>query len=271
MNQKMKIIITALLITACLAAVGGCASVDDAQNDYGETRPDAEQGQEQEKEQDQTVPENTSGDTDIADADSSIPETAGGEESKPDGITPGEYWNRPDTLIGGDADEELAILVNREEHDAAEWGVNEESLMFGREVVVTASHVHGSYEENGVLKVFVTTASSSYSVRENSVKDEAGTVTPKVITFLKTDDGSYRGDTFEAAMDGSEFELSIRKFCKTPSGKDISGLADSMIDYYMDYSDIRELQKVKLTSYFNALDMKGMKLYEPGADPVALT
>jgi hypothetical protein len=262
----MKVKITTLLIIACLVVAGGCAKADNVKSGPDETRPDAEQ------EQEGVIPENANGDTDHASADSSIPETGDGKDSTPNSITPNAYWDRPDTLIEGDANEALAILVNREEHDAAGWGENEESLMFGHVIVVTASRVHGSYEEDGVLKVFVTTASGSYSVRGNSVQDESGAIIPKVITFLKTDDGSYRGESYESAMDGSEWASSIRKFCKTPSGEDIPGLADKIMNHYMDYSDIWELQKVKLANYFNALGMKGMNLYEyPDADPIPLT
>jgi hypothetical protein len=178
------------------------------------------------------------------------------------------YWAN-DGLIEGDADEALALLVNSTEHKRAEED-RASYLTSDSDIVVTTSHVHGSYEEDGVLKVFVTTADFYYSVREGSVKEVSGAILPKALTFRKTAGGAYATESIEPAGEGGEFGPSIKAFCKTPSGEDLPGLADKMIDYYSDYGDIMELQKTKLTNYFNSLGKKGMTLYDSSLDAASI-
>jgi hypothetical protein len=262
-EKRMKIITTTALIVACLivvGAMGGCAK------DGG-----SKSGAEDESPAQEKPAKAVSGSA--ADGADDGPPAFGQDEEKGAKLDAAAdaYWDNDD-LIDGDADGELATLVNRTEHTRAEESSGS-YLLSGSGIVVTTSHVHGPYDEDGTLKVFVTTMDAYYTVREGSVKEVSSAIIPKAITFGETANGVYETESIEPAMDGAEFAESIRQFCKTPKGKDIPGLADKMINYYSDYGDLMELQKVKLTSYFNAIGMKGMKLYDAysNEDPVALT
>ncbi len=108
--------------------------------------------------------------------------------------------------------------------------------------VVVAPKVFGSYEEGNLLKVFVTTYSARYKLFGIVLSNEGGSIIPAAITYRKDDKDKYVLEKYEQARDGSEFEPSIRKYCKMPvSGKEIKGLADKILTHYADYEDIRNL------------------------------
>lgn len=46
------------------------------------------------------------------------------------------------------------------------------------------------------------------------------------------------------------------------SGKEIEGLADKILDYNMDYSDIIQLEREKLIQYLKDNNLKGISLLE---------
>ena len=108
--------------------------------------------------------------------------------------------------------------------------------------MVVAPKIFGSYEEENLLKVFVTTYSARYKLFGNALSKEGGSIIPAAITYRKDDNSMYILDKYEQARDGSEFGPSIREYCKMPiSGKDIEGLADTIFKHYTDYEDIRTL------------------------------
>ncbi|MDD2211653.1 MAG: DUF5301 domain-containing protein [Clostridia bacterium] len=108
--------------------------------------------------------------------------------------------------------------------------------------IIVAPKVFGNYEEEDLLKVFVTTYSARYKLYGNTLSQEGGSIIPAAITYRKDDNGRYVLEKYEQARDGSEFGPSIREYCMLPvSGKEIKGLADKIFKHYTDYDDIRTL------------------------------
>lgn len=108
--------------------------------------------------------------------------------------------------------------------------------------IIVAPKVFGSYEEEDMLKVFVTTYSARYKLFDNALSQEGGSIIPAAITYRKDNSGGYILEKYEQARDGSEFGPSIREYCTMPvSGKEIKGLADKIFKHYTDYEDIRIL------------------------------
>jgi hypothetical protein len=108
--------------------------------------------------------------------------------------------------------------------------------------IVVAPKIFGSYEEEDLLKVFVTTYSVRYKLFGNTLSEEEGSIIPAAITYRKDNSGGYILEKYEQARDGSEFGPSIRKYCTMPvSEKEIKGLADKILKHYVDYEDIRML------------------------------
>lgn len=108
--------------------------------------------------------------------------------------------------------------------------------------IIVAPKVFGSYEEEDMLKVFVTTYSARYKLYGNTLSKEGGSIIPAAITYRKVNSGRYILEKYEQARDGSEFGPSIRKYCTMPvSGEEIKGLADKIFKHYTDYKDIRIL------------------------------
>lgn len=123
----------------------------------------------------------------------------------------------------------------------------------GRGFTVVAPRIFGSYEENGFLKVFVTTYSSTYRLYGNVLDRTTACVVPKAITYKKDENGNYVLEKYEPARDGGDFGSSIRDFCVTPvSGRSIPGLADEILKYYGNYSDIQTLQYQNLYKHLKA-------------------
>jgi beta-lactamase regulating signal transducer with metallopeptidase domain len=113
--------------------------------------------------------------------------------------------------------------------------------------IIVAPKVFGSYEEEDMLKVFVTTYSARYKLYGNTLSEEGGSIIPSAITYRKDNSGGYILEKYEQARDGSEFGPSIRKYCTMPvSEKEIKGLADKIFKHYGDYEDIRVLLHVNL-------------------------
>ena len=123
--------------------------------------------------------------------------------------------------------------------------------------IIVAPKVFGSYGEEDLLKVFVTTYSARYKLYGNALSDEGGSIIPAAITYRKDNNGGYILEKYEQAGDGSEFGPSIRKYCTMPvSKKEIKGLADKILKHYGDYEDIRVLMYDNL---FKHLKKNGIK------------
>ena len=123
--------------------------------------------------------------------------------------------------------------------------------------IIVAPKIFGSYEEEDLLKVFVTTYSARYKLFGNTLSQEGGSIIPAAITYRKDANGKYALEKYEQAKDGSEFGPSIREYCTMPaSGKEIKGLADKIFKHYTNYGDIRTLLYDNL---FKHLKKNGIK------------
>jgi|GEM_PF-1562127 len=127
---------------------------------------------------------------------------------------------------------------------------------------VVAPKIHGSYEEDGYLKVFVTTYFATYKLYDNVLDIMTAGVVPSAITFKKDGSGSYIPEKHEQSGDGADWEPSIRKFCTMPvSGKEIPGLADEIIHHYGNHDDIRNLHYENLSRHLKAKGIYNAVLY----------
>jgi beta-lactamase regulating signal transducer with metallopeptidase domain len=57
--------------------------------------------------------------------------------------------------------------------------------------IIVAPKVFGSYEEEDMLKVFVTTYSARYKLYGNTLSEEGGSIIPSAITYRKDNSGGY--------------------------------------------------------------------------------
>ena len=123
--------------------------------------------------------------------------------------------------------------------------------------MVVAPKIFGSYEEEDLLKVFVTTYSARFKLFGNVLSKEGAGIVPAATTYRKDNSGGYILEKYEQARDGSEFGPSIKKYCTMPvSGKEIEGLADKIFKHYTDYEDLRILLYDNL---FEHLKKNGIK------------
>ncbi|NLX64816.1 MAG: hypothetical protein GX022_08610 [Clostridiaceae bacterium] len=136
-----------------------------------------------------------------------------------------------------------------------------------RGFTIVAPKIFGSYEENGMLKVFVTTFSATYKLYGNVLEEVGGSVVPSAITYKKDNNGNYVLEKYEQAQDGAYWQPSIKKFCTMPvSGKKIPGLADRIIKHYSNYDDIRTLQRENLFKHLKANDIKSATLFNSSGE-----
>lgn len=128
---------------------------------------------------------------------------------------------------------------------------------------IVAPHIFGSYEEGNILKIFVTTYSSHYSLFDKTLSNEGGSIIPVAITYVKNSDGSYSLDKYERAMDGSYFSSSIQNFCTMPiSQKKIKGLGEIILAHYGNYEDIIKLSRKNLIKHLKDNNQYGVSLYK---------
>ena len=131
-----------------------------------------------------------------------------------------------------------------------------------RGFTIVAPKIFGSYEEDGLLKVFVTTFSATYKLYGNVLDEVGGSVVPSAITYKKDNSGNYVLEKYEQAKDGADWQPSIKKFCTMPvSEKEIPGLADKIIDHYGNRDDIRTLQWENLFKHLKANGIKDATLF----------
>jgi hypothetical protein len=131
-----------------------------------------------------------------------------------------------------------------------------------RGFTIVAPKIFGSYEEDELLKVFVTTFSATYKLYGNVLDEVGGSVVPSAITYKKDNSGNYVLEKYEQAKDGADWQPSIKKFCTMPvSEKEIPGLADKIIDHYGNRDDIRTLHWENLFKHLKANGIKDATLF----------
>ena len=131
------------------------------------------------------------------------------------------------------------------------------------DILIVTPKIFGYYSEENKLKVFATVFISNYSLNDNILEFESGGMSSYAITYGNDENGAYVLEELKRALDGGLLVSSIREFCTMPvSGKEIEGLADKILDYNMDYSDIIQLEREKLIQYLKDNNLKGISLLE---------
>jgi len=176
-------------------------------------------------------------------------------------LTPQEWYNalsiRQEVILpdfkydGNDPIEKLVYATEIEKNSQPQRGFT-----------IVAPKIFGSYEEGGMLKVFVTTFSATYKLYGNVLDEVGGSVIPSAITYKKDNSGNFVLEKYEQAKDGAHWQPSIKKFCTMPvSQKEIPGLADKIIDHYGNRDDIRTLLWKNLSKHLKANGIKDATLF----------
>lgn len=157
---------------------------------------------------------------------------------------------------GNDPIEKLVYATEIEMHSQPQRGFT-----------IVAPKIFGSFEEEGKLKVFVTTFNATYRLYGNVLEMESGSVVPAAITFKKDNNGNYVLEKYEQARDGADWLPSIKKFCTMPvSGKTIPGLAEKIVEHYGNDEDIHSLHYENLFKHLKANGIKEAILYNPSGE-----
>lgn len=160
-----------------------------------------------------------------------------------DSLSPQEWYDtlsiRQEIILPNyeyDGEDSIERLVYDTEIERDSWSNKRGSF------IIVAPKIFGSYAEENLLKVFVTTYSARYKLYGNTLSEEGGSIIPAAITYRKDDNGRYVLVKYEQARDGSEFGPSVREYCTMPvSKKEIKGLADKVFRHYTDTGDISTL------------------------------
>ncbi|GAU76616.1 M56 family metallopeptidase [Fusibacter sp. 3D3] len=121
---------------------------------------------------------------------------------------------------------------------------------------IPAVKVHRVSKEEDQIKIFATVYNAFYVLNGKEVKNDGGSIVPIALTYQLSSEGSYTLLEYEAAMDGGEFENSIKAFSVTPiSGKPIEGLSKEIMSHYSDYSDLNTLQISNLKAHLLKYDL----------------
>lgn len=144
--------------------------------------------------------------------------------------------------------------------------VKEQELGFTKEDInIITPKILGIYEEENKVKVFTTVKIGNFSLSNNVVEEQSGAIFPIAITYVRNSAESYSLEEYLEAMDGGQWEPSIKAFCTMPvSGNEIEGLADKILDYNMNYNDIIKLERERLVQYLKDNNLKGISLLERG-------
>ncbi|MDP4181254.1 MAG: M56 family metallopeptidase [Bacillota bacterium] len=167
------------------------------------------------------------------------------------------------TYEGNDTVLKLVYEIETEKH---------QSMKSNGGFLIVAPHIHVKYEEGNELKVFISTLSTVYNLYDKLVCESSSWMAPAAITYIKNPDGSYSLKKYEQAEEGSLAVPSIKKFCTMPvSGKNINGLADSIIKYYANYSDLIKLNTDNLKELLKENKHTGVSLKTNSGSIVPLT
>ncbi len=144
--------------------------------------------------------------------------------------------------------------------------------------LVYAPTIHGVYEESGKLKALVTVHYEHYRLEGKTLTSTSGGVIPAAITFRQGDfsEGWILEEYTEVGSigfpDGAYFADSIRKLCVLPaSGKEISGLAQKIINDYTYHTKRSELLRESLIEHLLLYGQTDVYLKEPDGSLVKLT
>lgn len=186
-----------------------------------------------------------------------IPYVAIYEIKKEDYESAKKYFKEPQENKSDTIDEDLIeeLVCKTIEEDGGGY--------IKEDILIVTPKIFGYYSEENKLKVFATVFISNYSLNDNILEFESGGMSSYAITYGNDENGAYVLEELKRALDGGLLVSSIREFCTMPvSGKEIEGLADKILDYNMDYSDIIQLEREKLIQYLKDNNLKGISLLE---------
>jgi hypothetical protein len=116
-------------------------------------------------------------------------------------------------------------------------------------------------QEGDLCKVFLISNGKSYLLgSDNTITTDTSWSFPVAVTYKKDKNENCILQKYEIPQEGS-YEESIREFCKTPiTGKEISGLANKMMD--MDFSELDKNLNNNLHKYFSQNNLKNITIKE---------
>lgn len=179
-------------------------------------------------------------------------------DKKADDISPIEWYQnlyiKPETVLPDftyQGNDKLLKLVYETETQIR----HDDDMGF----VIVTPHVFGYYEEGNQLKILLTTLYDYYKLYENTLIYTGGGVASSAMNFHKEKDNSYTLEKYEQASDGSYFNATIEDFCVMPhSGKKIPGLANKILDFNSNYSDLLTLRDENLKTYLKSQGLENV-------------
>ena len=130
-------------------------------------------------------------------------------------------------------------------------------------VVINAPAIYGSFEENGVLRIFATVHSAEYELDGDVLNSVSGGSIPMELRFSKNG-ASWRLSGHTAAKDGSYFADSIRSFCAPHSD-----VAKKMLSNYGTGKNFDKLMKKNLQEYVRQSGLKA-NCFHDGAEDIPI-
>ena len=144
--------------------------------------------------------------------------------------------------------------------------------------MIPAIEVHGTYEEGNKLKVFITSYTDVFQLRDKSkvskssgiiatpnkeIKSVGGSIVPIAITYTKNENGVYSLEDYITAKDGELFYPSIEEYCTMPiSGEKIVGLAEDILEKYGNHDNLNDIMIENLKQHLKVNGQKNVYLVD---------
>lgn len=152
---------------------------------------------------------------------------------------------------GSDPTEALIYKTEEEQNPVSKAGC----------FLIPAPQIIKTCQEGDLLKVFFISDGETFLCQDtNSLIVDSSWCFPVAVTYKKENE-KYVFQQYEMPAEGA-YEKSIRSFCVTPkTGKEISGLADKMMD--IDFDSQERKMKKNLKKYLAKNDLKNMQVKRP--------
>lgn len=132
-------------------------------------------------------------------------------------------------------------------------------------MTIVAPHIFGIYENGKQLKIFVTIYYKRFKLYGNTLSENGGGIVPAAIVYNKNDNGGYILREYIEAKDGTEFNKSIREFCKPRND-----MAEAIIKHYGNYQDLFVTMKKNLIIYLYTNGMKDVNIKQSDGKTIPL-
>jgi len=129
--------------------------------------------------------------------------------------------------------------------------------------LIPAITVHGSFVEEHKLRVFATISNDRYYLEaDNEMFNVGGSIMPVSITYTKKENGEYELEEYLVSNHGEGLNASIEEFTIYPiSGKKIEGLAEEIMEYNSDFTEIHYLKTQNIKEHLKK-NLKGYDEFE---------